>query len=309
MTTADSLKAHTRAEETQHEQRRRKQTLDRAKANHLMRQLQMRLQYARLKVERGWQRQNLNEVENLYFRHSSNPKPITLAQPAPLAFPPDAVQHDTQLAAPSDPPPSDAALAAPAANLNPHLNLPPYTHYPPAHELRLSHPQPVQAANHHPNPKPAAALPLPPSRTLPTPPLEPAHTGHYRAITNTANAAAFAPPFPDHPSGHGHYRASAGSTAAAPASALTAVPTLFPINTFPDPDPGPGEGGQAGLTYDAFWSGFRAPSAPAASTSPAPQQEREQELDMARGMAHNLGLGDISVVMGDVNGGVGVVGF
>ncbi|KIM77634.1 hypothetical protein PILCRDRAFT_615634 [Piloderma croceum F 1598] len=31
----------------------------------------MRLQYARLKVEHGWQRQNLNEVENLYFHHSA----------------------------------------------------------------------------------------------------------------------------------------------------------------------------------------------------------------------------------------------
>ncbi|KIJ16280.1 hypothetical protein PAXINDRAFT_168443, partial [Paxillus involutus ATCC 200175] len=30
----------------------------------------MRLQYAKLKVEHGWQRQNLNEVENLYFHHS-----------------------------------------------------------------------------------------------------------------------------------------------------------------------------------------------------------------------------------------------
>lgn len=34
----------------------------------MTRQLQTRLQYARLKVEHGWQKQNLNEVENLYFR-------------------------------------------------------------------------------------------------------------------------------------------------------------------------------------------------------------------------------------------------
>ena len=31
--------------------------------------LQVRLAYARLKVEHGWQRQTLTEVENLYFRH------------------------------------------------------------------------------------------------------------------------------------------------------------------------------------------------------------------------------------------------
>ncbi|KDQ54038.1 hypothetical protein JAAARDRAFT_408877 [Jaapia argillacea MUCL 33604] len=60
------------------DQRRRKQTLERARANHLSRQLQMRLQYAKLKVEHGWQRQNLNEVENLYFHHShiNKPRPI-----------------------------------------------------------------------------------------------------------------------------------------------------------------------------------------------------------------------------------------
>ncbi|KAF8128929.1 hypothetical protein EV363DRAFT_1105811, partial [Boletus edulis] len=52
------------------EQKKKRQTLERAKANHLSKQLQMRLQYAKLKVEHGWQRQNLNEVENLYFHHS-----------------------------------------------------------------------------------------------------------------------------------------------------------------------------------------------------------------------------------------------
>ncbi|KAG6829946.1 hypothetical protein H0H92_002850 [Tricholoma furcatifolium] len=51
-------------------EKRRKQTMERARANHLSRQLQMRLQYARLKVDHGWQKQNLNEVENLYFHHS-----------------------------------------------------------------------------------------------------------------------------------------------------------------------------------------------------------------------------------------------
>ncbi|KAI6128149.1 hypothetical protein EDD16DRAFT_1549680 [Pisolithus croceorrhizus] len=36
------------------DQKRRKQTLERAKVNHLSKQLQMRLRYARLKVEYGW---------------------------------------------------------------------------------------------------------------------------------------------------------------------------------------------------------------------------------------------------------------
>ncbi|KAF5353920.1 hypothetical protein D9756_007098 [Leucocoprinus leucothites] len=67
-------------------EKKRKQTLERAKANHLSRQLQMRLQYARLKVEHGWQRQNLNEVENLYFHHSHlrSPKPCPPNQTDPM---------------------------------------------------------------------------------------------------------------------------------------------------------------------------------------------------------------------------------
>ncbi|KAF8576780.1 hypothetical protein K439DRAFT_603091 [Ramaria rubella] len=49
-------------------EKRRKQ-IEKAKAAHLSRQLQTRLQYARLKVHHGWQKQTLNEVENLYFHH------------------------------------------------------------------------------------------------------------------------------------------------------------------------------------------------------------------------------------------------
>ncbi|KAI6014475.1 hypothetical protein PISMIDRAFT_672190 [Pisolithus microcarpus 441] len=46
----------------------------------------MRLRYARLKVEYGWQRQSLNEVENLYFHHSHLrtsrvPPPATVTKP------------------------------------------------------------------------------------------------------------------------------------------------------------------------------------------------------------------------------------
>ncbi|KAF5339623.1 hypothetical protein D9611_011494 [Ephemerocybe angulata] len=77
--------------------RKRKPTIERAKAHHLCRQLQMRLQYARLKVEHGWQKQSLNEVENLYFHHSHQkfPKPVqprivvvTTTQPEQAPYPP-----------------------------------------------------------------------------------------------------------------------------------------------------------------------------------------------------------------------------
>ncbi|KAI9438264.1 hypothetical protein H4582DRAFT_1953961 [Lactarius indigo] len=51
--------------------KRQRITFEKAKVVNLSKQLQIRLQYARLKVEHGWQRQSLNEVENLYFHHST----------------------------------------------------------------------------------------------------------------------------------------------------------------------------------------------------------------------------------------------
>ncbi|TDL14999.1 hypothetical protein BD410DRAFT_845570 [Rickenella mellea] len=53
----------------------------------LTRQLQLRLQYARLKVEHGWQKQNLNEVENLYFRqHQIRKPPASATVPVPEVY-------------------------------------------------------------------------------------------------------------------------------------------------------------------------------------------------------------------------------
>ncbi|KAG6861182.1 hypothetical protein C0995_002989 [Termitomyces sp. Mi166 len=63
---------------THENEKRRKQTVERAR---LSRQLQMRLQYAKLKVDYGWQKQNLNEVENLYFHHSHQRIPKSYASP------------------------------------------------------------------------------------------------------------------------------------------------------------------------------------------------------------------------------------
>ncbi|KAI0076839.1 hypothetical protein K474DRAFT_1707776 [Panus rudis PR-1116 ss-1] len=66
------------------EQLKRKQTLERAKANYLSSQLKLRLQYARLKVDHGWQRQSLSEVENLYFRHTHKKPTLSRADTAPI---------------------------------------------------------------------------------------------------------------------------------------------------------------------------------------------------------------------------------
>ncbi|KAJ7171000.1 hypothetical protein C8R46DRAFT_1216594 [Mycena filopes] len=57
--------------------------MEKAKVNNLLRQLQTRLQYARLKVDHGWQKQRLNEVENLYFR--AQRQPVADAGKPPLA--------------------------------------------------------------------------------------------------------------------------------------------------------------------------------------------------------------------------------
>ncbi|KAF8752398.1 3'-5' exonuclease [Rhizoctonia solani] len=50
--------------------KRTKLHAEKAKAQQLSRQLKTRLQFARLKVDYGWTRQSLNEVENLYFHLS-----------------------------------------------------------------------------------------------------------------------------------------------------------------------------------------------------------------------------------------------
>ncbi|KAJ3483446.1 hypothetical protein NLI96_g6305 [Meripilus lineatus] len=95
------------------EQRKRKQTLERAKANYLSGQLRLRLQYAKLKVEHGWQRQNLNEVENLYFRHSHMRKPtVPTAGPSHPTHPSVSAEHSIITTGPSAPESSQATEPA-----------------------------------------------------------------------------------------------------------------------------------------------------------------------------------------------------
>ncbi|KAL6306118.1 hypothetical protein BKA93DRAFT_161556 [Sparassis latifolia] len=65
----------TQASTSQPDPKRRKLTPERARATYLSGQLRLRLQYAKLKVEHGWQRQTLNEVENLYFHHTQKHRP------------------------------------------------------------------------------------------------------------------------------------------------------------------------------------------------------------------------------------------
>ncbi|KAG8882326.1 hypothetical protein FRB98_003780 [Tulasnella sp. 332] len=58
-------------------QSKRAKHVEKTKLQHLTKQLAMRLQYAKLKVDHGWARQNLNEVENLYFHHYGKHQPAS----------------------------------------------------------------------------------------------------------------------------------------------------------------------------------------------------------------------------------------
>ncbi|KAJ6460971.1 hypothetical protein C8R45DRAFT_1108790 [Mycena sanguinolenta] len=114
-------------------------SMEKAKANNLLRQLQLRLQYARLKVDHGWQKQRLNEVENLYFRQlkqSDSPFKPTYPTTALLSTP-----LDPQILAQSQPedsgPNSSLSFKLPAPSEAPEAlaNAPPNsTATPASHE-------------------------------------------------------------------------------------------------------------------------------------------------------------------------------
>lgn len=58
----------------------RRQDVEKTKIRDLSRHLATSLQYAKLKVDHGWTKQNLNEVENLYNHYRKGPRPALLAQ-------------------------------------------------------------------------------------------------------------------------------------------------------------------------------------------------------------------------------------
>ncbi|KAL5514806.1 hypothetical protein ACEPAG_2122 [Sanghuangporus baumii] len=64
----------------------------------LARHLQLRLRYARLKVDHGWQKQSINEVENLYF-HQHHFRNASAKQAELRPTPVDAPQTDVQASA------------------------------------------------------------------------------------------------------------------------------------------------------------------------------------------------------------------
>ncbi|GJE96367.1 hypothetical protein PsYK624_125620 [Phanerochaete sordida] len=114
------------------EHRRKKSAMDKARANYLCSQLRLRLQYAKLKVDHGWQRQNLNEVENLYFRHSQRRRLVeasslysasssSLGSTPTLPYPTSARPQDSESAV-STQHPSDLPISGAGTQPNKHSN-------------------------------------------------------------------------------------------------------------------------------------------------------------------------------------------
>ncbi|KAL0581300.1 hypothetical protein V5O48_000783 [Marasmius crinis-equi] len=275
---------------SQVEERRRKTTYERAKVVHLSRQLQLRLQYARLKVEHGWHKQNLNEVENLYFRHSHT-KPRSSLRDLPLltcpvipqtltTFNTTEAHADTQMDD-GDQDSSESIEADPATPQNfspsPHPSISkspiPATPEEPAVPALQPSPIPIdstpltpsqtpESRTHHP---PFSAVPqLTPApkaapETVPTYPI----TSYYGALLANQSPVTYGtrygqlPSIP--PTSQRPITIPAGAQTATPAQiqASVAPATTNTTSTASPSAPDPfkfGTAATASLTYDSFWS-------------------------------------------------------
>ncbi|KAI9450456.1 hypothetical protein F5148DRAFT_1290798 [Russula earlei] len=112
-------------------------------SSQLLQQLQIWLQYARLKGEHGWQRQFLNEVENLYFCHST----LKGKSKAPAL--------------------SSSSSAHPSSSLCPTISLP-LTASGPSPKATSASSQTTKGAKVAPEANQAAAPPVPAPLPLPT---------------------------------------------------------------------------------------------------------------------------------------------
>ncbi|KAK0450287.1 uncharacterized protein EV420DRAFT_1750387 [Desarmillaria tabescens] len=203
------------------EEKKRKQTMERAKATHLSRQLQMRLQYAKLKVEHGWTKQTLNEVENLYFHHSHvrGPRPVPTNEPT-------LILSDT-------PSPRQSSLSY-RSNISRTSTLVDLD-LPTDNEVETT-PDPMQASSVNSSftpPPPPAVAPLQPSPFPPDSTLS-------RPRTQSPPSRSPVP---------------TGKTQTKPWPSPTLTPKRQPAKLLSAPDIY-GKGQQAGpaLTYDSFWS-------------------------------------------------------
>ncbi|KAF9235518.1 hypothetical protein BU15DRAFT_77923 [Melanogaster broomeanus] len=193
----------------------------------------MRLQYAKLKVEYGWQRQNLNEVENLYFHHSHlrnmRPSAAEKAQSAHITLVPAYLSERSPIESmavevnsniqPSTPSPLlQASKSLPLGSIG---SLPPTS--PPSQS------QPEQCQNSDARPRPSSQ----PSSSVSYPAIQlELHPPSAQPATPVPAAPMSGPP-------------SSISNSVTPTSTSTSVPTTtltLATSTVPT------------LTYDSFWS-------------------------------------------------------
>ncbi|KAG7441418.1 uncharacterized protein BT62DRAFT_937186 [Guyanagaster necrorhizus] len=206
------------------EEKKRKQTMERAKATHLSRQLQMRLQYAKLKVEHGWTKQTLNEVENLYFHHSHTRGPRPTAPTNQLLSESTLVLSDTP-----SPRQSSLSFKSNISRASTLIDL----DVPTDIEVETT-PDPTVhvSANSSFTPPPPAVAPLQPSPFLPD-----------SALSRPRTQSPSLSPVPT------------GKTQTKPWPSPTLTPKRQPAKLLSAPDIY-GKGQQPGpvLTYDSFWS-------------------------------------------------------
>ncbi|KAI9513491.1 hypothetical protein F5148DRAFT_1372456 [Russula earlei] len=153
-----------------HEAKRQRITIERAKVVNLSKQLQIRLQYARLKVEHGWQRQSLNEVENLYFRHSTlkgkskAPAPSSSSSARPSSSLCAAISSPLTASGPSPKAASASSRTTKGAKVAPEANqaaAPPASAPSPPPTVFVSSPPPAAVAVESPRGSPPLQLSTP----------------------------------------------------------------------------------------------------------------------------------------------------
>ncbi|QRV98742.1 hypothetical protein RhiJN_26761 [Ceratobasidium sp. AG-Ba] len=212
--------------------KRAKLQAEKTKAQQLSRQLKTRLQFARLKVDYGWTRQSLNEVENLYFHLSrARPTPQQHQQRAETATPP--------VPAPSTPP---IAMATPTES-----------------QEQESQEQSTQSTQIESPSLPASqttpSLPSAPAPQLPVAPTStpPAQTKRTPFVERTRTGGIVRPSQPvERLRTGGKVRSSPVSTGG-PSPKKRGRPRIPDATSEPVPAEG-SVGGSGSLTYDSFWN-------------------------------------------------------
>ncbi|ESK91586.1 hypothetical protein Moror_2504 [Moniliophthora roreri MCA 2997] len=259
------------------DERKRKKTMDKAMGVHLSRQLQLRLQYAKLKVDHGWQKQNLNEVENLYFRHShirgprtSVPSTVQLNQaistflPAATPRPQSSMsfmqniaakQLDTSSQQVKDSAQREKTASPPAQPVAITQLLPSPFPIPENRPSSTTEPAPIPPDTSIPVPMSVGPPPNVPTMQSPSQDFVPAHTFTFKSSLS----------IPSHPASQSQPKpvsTSAPAPAAPPPrkpSPVTSTSSLQTSNSGPPTKPaepfqfGPNSSSST-LTYDSFWS-------------------------------------------------------